>query len=159
MPKPERGPEAFSYYLSAGDCSFRRETSKSGQWRSLLSEGNRGADFVRAGVRAGDTIFPIHVHQKSVYLLGRMMVASVIQDRVTDRLVGAVGSRMTFDLVVPMEILGRWRFASGRAVKYIEDGEIRKASSLIGIYRLSKETAQDLFDLLLDHSAIPNLTG
>jgi hypothetical protein len=121
------------------------------QLSSLLGGWNRQSQFVRAGVREGDAIYPVHVARKRLYLLARIMVDRIEHDDVTERVFGMLGSGVSFDLTVPPETLSRWRFASGRQIKFLVEGDLTRSNSFQGIYQLSPETASELFGLLLDH--------
>jgi hypothetical protein len=105
-------------------------------------------------VRRGDAIFPVRVENKGLYLLGRITVSDVSEDGVTEVVRGVLGSRVQRDLRVPREVLDRWRFANGRPIKFLVDGEIRRANSFQGVYRLSAQTATDLFGLVFEHEAL-----
>ncbi len=71
----------------------------------------------------------------------------------TDEVVlGEMGTPIRFDLAVPPELLTDIRFRSQRrerGIKYIENGKLKNALSLQGIYRLAESSAEDFERLLV----------
>ncbi len=125
------------------------------------------------GVRPGDTVYPILILKRRLYLIGRMTVARVADlkeylathksDRAyvhhqcaNEALIGTHGSFVHFDLVVPNEILERWRFRSQRGerpIKGLVNGQLTCPETFHGTYRVTEDTSTELFDLLLEHEA------
>ena len=71
-------------------------------------------------------------------------------------IIGEEGTPIRLDVAVPSDLLARLRFRSRRAergLKSIEDGQLKHALSLQGIYRLSPSSADDLAALLLGSAA------
>jgi hypothetical protein len=138
-------------------AAFReRHRGHTPQLRVLRGGWNLQTRFSHFGVQPGDTMFVVSVARKRLHLYGRLTVAGVEIDEGDETVRGVHGSRIHFDLIVPREILDRWRFTSNRGVrpiKFLIEGEITRAISFQGIYRLSSQTAGDLFGLLLDHEA------
>ena len=143
--------------------------------------------FRRAGVKVGDTIFPIAVSNRRVHLVARMRVRemillgqedgpSLIDQRFaqfrgwkclaptcTDEvIIGTEGTAPRSDLALPPEILERLRFRSQRrerSLRHVKDGELTSAIGLQGIYRLTDTSAAEL-DALIDSpspSALPRI--
>ncbi|MFJ8112320.1 hypothetical protein [Streptomyces sp. NPDC096132] len=127
--------------------------------------------FERAGVKPGDTVYPIRVFRKQMWVLGRMEVGRLLEyDTVGDHLamedylrlvhwkplkagcvsevlVGPPGTPLTFDRPVPGDLLGRLTYRSRRGerqIKHVVDGELLRAVSVHGIYRLAPESAEEL---------------
>jgi hypothetical protein len=145
----------------------------------LWGGNNLQTRFSHFGVRPGDTIYPVMISKKRLYLLGRMTVAALADLReylrahprarermpaysmcANEALVGTHGSLLHFDLTVPREMLERWRFTGNRgerSIKGLVDGDITLAIPFHGIYKLSPGTARDVFNLLLDHEAAAQL--
>ncbi|MFJ4926150.1 hypothetical protein [Streptomyces sp. NPDC088736] len=66
-------------------------------------------------------------------------------------LVGPPGAPLTFDRVVPGELLERLTFTSRRGerlLKYVEDGRLIRSVSLQGIHRLAADSAEKLDQLI-----------
>jgi hypothetical protein len=153
-----REPAAFTALWSATDVAHFKERHPDAPPRSsvLLGGWNQQTRFSRAGVRSGDTVYPVHIAKKRLYVLTRLIITDIDDDGVTERLSGALGARFQFDLAVPPALLERWRFAGGREprpIKFLVDGGLTRASSFQGVYRLSQQTASDLFGLILDREA------
>ncbi len=156
----DRDPVAFTVLWSGADYDrFRRRYAAAPQTRVLLGGWNRQTRFSRSGVRSGDSVFPVRIAKKRLYVLARLTVADLSTDGVTETVDGILGSRIHFDLVVPPAMLHRWQFAGGRPVKFLVNGEVKRSNSFQGVYRLSASTATDLFGLILEHDAQTHLTG
>ena len=149
----DRGPAAFTMLFDA--AAFReRYRGRDPELRVLRGGWNLQTRFSHFGVRSGDTIFAVSVARKRLHLFGRMTVDQLEIEEGYETARGILGSRVYFDLTVPREILERWRFSAKRgerSIKFLIDGEIVRAISFQGIYRLTPQTASDLFGLLLDH--------
>ncbi len=132
--------------------------------------------FRRAGVKVGDTIFPIAVQNRRVHVVARMRVREMIllgqEDGPTlidqrfpqyrawkflaptcteEVIVGMDGTAARADLELPIEVLHRLRFRSQRGerpLKQIKDGELTSSIGLQGIYRLTPASAEDLAQLV-----------
>ncbi len=153
-----REPAAFTVLWSATEVAQFKERYPGAPPRCcvLLGGWNRQTRFGRAGVRPGDTVYPVHVAKKRLYLLTRVMVAEITADAATERVRGALGARLDFDLIVPRTVLERWRFAGSRGerpLKFLGDGGLTRSNSLQGVYRLTPQTATELFGLVLDREA------
>jgi hypothetical protein len=158
------------------------------RWRAAVATGHRPLpvlfggphlsepSFRRAGVEVGDTIFPIAVSQKEVFVVARMRVRemlllghsdglSLVEQRFpeyrawrflaptcTDEVViGMDGSVPRADVSVPPEVLSRLTFRSKRGerpLRHVKDGVLTSSIGLQGIYRLAGESAARLSDLL-----------
>lgn len=141
--------------------------------RFLWGGHNMQTRFSHFGVRPGDTIYPVSVSKKRLYVIARMTVQSVgdlrdyLRENPRDRamvyhscarevLVGTHGSLLHFDVQVPDDVLERWRFANNRGerpIKGLTNGEVTNPMTFQGTYRLTETTARDLFSLLLDREA------
>ncbi len=132
--------------------------------------------FRRAGVRVGDTVYPIAVANRRIYLVARMRVREMlllgqedgpglIEQRfpqyrpwkflaptcTEEVIVGMEGTVARADLELPTEILERLTFRSQRgerSLKHVKDGELTSSLSLQGIYRLASASADDFAELV-----------
>ena len=172
--------EAATLYAVPG---FRFETMFGGPHTSLPS-------FRRAGVKAGDWIYAIHVRSGSLHVLGRMKVVNILTmdhwrrqyphraaelgafdlavnpDRPTsgprlqlhflapsctdEVVIGAEGSPIWFDRIVPPEVVETLRYASARGerpIKQVRQGKIISTAGLQGVYRLS-DASERAFDAI-----------
>lgn len=160
--------------LWTGDlCRELERFGFAGQRLTMLFGGPHQSlpSFQRAGVQPGDRIYPVRVRRARLHVLGMLEVAhivpyeevgSVLPDDdyvklldwrplkagcVTEVLVGPPGAPLTFDTVVPGELLERLTFTSRRGerlLKYVEDGRLIRSVSLQGIYRLAADSAEEL---------------
>ena len=132
--------------------------------------------FRRAGVRVGDTIYPIAVSNRKVYVVARMRVRemlllgqedgpALIEQRfpqyrawkflaprgIEEVVIGIEGTPPRADLELPAEMLDRLTFRSQRGerpFKQVKDGELTNTLALQRIYRLAPSSAADLADLV-----------
>lgn len=132
--------------------------------------------FRRAGVKVGDTLYPVAVANRRVYLVARMGVRemillgqedgpTLIEDRFpqyrpwkflaptcTDEvIIGMHGSAPRADLEVPADMLVRLTFRSQRGertLRHLKDGELTSSIGLQGIYRLAASSAADFAALI-----------
>jgi hypothetical protein len=132
--------------------------------------------FRRAGVKVGDTIYPIAVSNRKVYVVARMRVRemlllgqedgpSLIDHRfpqyrawkflaptcTEEVVIGMDGSAPRADLELPGPVLDRLTFRSQRGerpLKQVKDGELTSSLALQGIYRLAASSAADLAELI-----------
>jgi hypothetical protein len=132
--------------------------------------------FRRAGVRVGDTVYPIAVANRKVYVVARMRVREMlllgqedgpglIEQRfpqyrawkflaptcTEEVIVGMEGTAPRADLEVPAEVLERLTFRGQRgerAFKHVKEGELTSSLALQGIYRLATGSADDFASLV-----------
>jgi hypothetical protein len=132
--------------------------------------------FRRAGVKVGDLLYPVAVSNRQVHVVARMRVREMLliaqEDGPTlidqrfpqfkawkilaptcteEVVVGAEGTTLRADVVVPPEVLERLTFRSQRGervLRYVRDGELTRSVGLAGIYRLSPASAADLASLI-----------
>ncbi|CAL9559208.1 hypothetical protein [Streptomyces sp. Tu 3180] len=136
--------------------------------------------FTSAGVRPGDVIHPVRVFRKRLWVLGAMEVGRVLDHDtageelavedylrlvhwrplrsgcVSEVVVGPPGTPLTFDRPVPPDLLTRLTYRSRRGerrIKHVVDGELRRAVSVHGIYRLAPESARELGELARESGA------
>ena len=150
-------PASFTVLWSSDDCeSFKARHKPGARLRTLFGGWNRASGYRRAGVEVGDSVFPVYVAKRTLYVIGRMIVDTIAEDGTTETLRGAFGTNVYFDLPVPADVLGRWRFASPRGerqIKFLCDGQLTRSNSFQGIYRLTPATATELLGLLIDREA------
>lgn len=135
--------------------------------------------FKYYGVRPGDTVYPVFIAKKQLYLVGRMTVTAVsdlksyLADHPRDAsyvyhgcaneaLAGTHGTLLHFDLPVPRDMLEGWRFLANRgerSIKRLIDGMVTLALPFQGTYRVTPATATALFHLLLEHEAAKQLVS
>jgi hypothetical protein len=124
----------------------------------------------------GDLVYPVAVMNRQVHVIGRMRVREMLllgqEDGPTlidqrfpqykawkvlaptcteEVIVGGEGTTLRDDLVLPPEILMRMTFRSQRGerpLKYVRDGELSRSIGLHGIYKLSRQSADDLAALV-----------
>jgi len=139
--------------------------------------------FRRAGVNVGDLIYPVAVMNRQVYVVGRMRVREMLilgqEDGPTlidqrfpqfkawkvlaptcteEVVIGGEGTTLHDDLPLPKEMLGRLTFRSQRGerpLRYVRDGELTRSLGLQGIYRLTRQSADDLEAVI--ESSPPNV--
>jgi hypothetical protein len=132
--------------------------------------------FRRAGVKVGDSIYPVAVANRRVHLVARVRVREMIllgqEDGPTlidqrfpqyrpwrflaptcteEVIIGMAGSAPRADLEVPAEVLQRLTFRSQRgerSLKHLKDGELTSSIGLQGIYRLAAASATDFAGLI-----------
>jgi hypothetical protein len=132
--------------------------------------------FRRAGVKVGDSIYPVAVSNRRMHVVARMRVREMLllgqEDGPTlidqrfpqfkawkflaptcteEVVIGMHGTAARSDLAVSPDLLERLRFRSlrgERGLKHIKDGELRSAIGLQGIYRLSEDSAKELSALV-----------
>jgi hypothetical protein len=132
--------------------------------------------FRRAGVRVGDTIYPIAVSNRKVYVVASMRVRemlligqedgpALIDQRfpqyrawkflapagIEEVIIGIEGTTPRADLELPGEMLDRLTFRSQRGerpFKQVKDGELTNTLALQRIYRLAASSAADLAELV-----------
>jgi hypothetical protein len=126
--------------------------------------------FRRAGVRAGDVLYPIGVCDRSLYVFGRLRVRQLdvadndapiaqyfarfptwrfLAPTCTDEVVlGEEGTSIVLDRAVPGDVLKRLTYRPRRGPRPIrhvsEDGRLVRAISVQGVYRLAEASATDL---------------
>lgn len=128
--------------------------------------------FRRAGVKVGDLIYPVAVMNRQVFVVGRMRVREMLligqEDGPTlidqrfpqfkawkilaptcteEVVIGGEGTTLHDDLPLPKEALTRLTFRSQRGerpLKHVRDGELTRSVGLHGIYRLTRQSADDL---------------
>jgi hypothetical protein len=134
------------------------------------------SSFRKAGVRVGDTIYPIAVSNRKVYVVARMRVRemlllgqedgpTLIEQRfpqyrawkflapaaVEEVVIGIEGTPPRADLEMPGEVLDRLTFRSQRGerpLRQVKDGELTSTLALQRIYRLAPSSAADLAALV-----------
>lgn len=138
--------------------------------------------FVRAGVEPGDTIYPVRAFRTRLHVLGALEVARIIPYAdagaelhdddyvklidwrplkagcVSEVLIGPPGSPLSFDTVVPGDLLERLTFTSRRGertLRHVEDGRLTRSISLQGVYRLHTDSATELRQLVAAHHRAP----
>ncbi|UUU31913.1 hypothetical protein JIX56_19525 [Streptomyces sp. CA-210063] len=138
--------------------------------------------FERAGVKTGDAVYPIRAFRKQMWVLGRLEVGWLLDydtvgnhlamedclrlvhwkplkaGCVSEVLVGPPGTPLTFNRPVPGDLLGRLTYRSRRGerqIKHVVDGELLRAVSVHGIYRLAPQSAEELRAVLNDEVAQP----
>jgi hypothetical protein len=156
---------AFTMLWPGDYCRYLQSIGATGEPLHLLWGGhNQQTRFSHFKVRPGNYLYPLHLRDKTLYLIGRMKVDHVMtrqcyleqhpehvhlirHDCANEVLAGQEGTPIRFDRAVPADVLERWRFRSGkeeRALKYLEEGRLLRTLSLEGIYRLAEQTRQDL---------------
>ncbi len=187
-------PDSFTTLWSADRCKLIPQHHMEGTSLTVLFGGPHTSEpgFRRAGVKAGDYIYPLRVKQGIAYVIARMRVKEILPleayiERNPDLFAGVERSpwpSVTFDnyarlhpavrvlaptcteeavlgdestpirldVAVPPEMLGRLRFRSQRGergLKHIQDGRLKSAITLQGIYRLSEASAEEIAGLLM----------
>ncbi|WP_236244206.1 hypothetical protein [Streptomyces sp. CC210A] len=165
--------DAYTTLWTNDLCKALIEGGFAGERLSVLFGGPHQSlpSFMRAGVRPGDRVYPIGVFRKRMWVLGSMEVGRLLEyDTVGDHLpmedflrlvhwmplktscatevvVGPPGTPLTFDTPVPGDVLSELTYRSRRGerrIKHVVDGELTRAVSVHGIYRLAPESAHAL---------------
>ena len=124
-------------------------------------------DFGQFKVQPGIYVYGVRMHQKKLYVVGRLRVtgtttrAAYVEANPADAplifafhkvvLLGERGTSFQPDTVVPPEILERFRCRTNEKeypLKHVKDGQLTHPIDLTGVTRITKPTAQDL-DFLL----------
>jgi hypothetical protein len=74
----------------------------------------------------------------------------------TDEVITGEGTSIRFDRVIPPAIVSRLRYRSRRGerpIKHLENGAVKRAISLQGIYRLSVQSAIDFENVLVNSTS------
>ncbi|MEU4094501.1 hypothetical protein [Streptomyces sp. NPDC026673] len=169
-------PQSYTTLWSNDLCRFLARNGYAGRRLTVLFGGPHQSlpSFRLAGVRPGDRVFPVRVHQTRLYVLGRLEVARIIPYEesaeelaklpdwspleggcVSEVVLGRPGSALDFGTTVPGELLERLTFRSRRAerrLRHVEDGRLMRSVGLQGVYRLAPDSAAEL-DRLVDEAA------
>ncbi|MFE9479754.1 MULTISPECIES: hypothetical protein [Streptomyces] len=174
-------PNSYTTLWTNDLCRWLARGGHTGQRLTMLFGGPHQSlpSFVRAGVRPGDTVFPVRAFRRRLHVLGAMEVSRIIpyEDAgselhdddytklldwkllkagcVSEVLLGPPGSPLGFDTVVPPELLARLTYTSRRGertLRHVEDGRLVRSHGVQGIYRLAAGSAAELRQLVLDHS-------
>ncbi|MFE1906047.1 hypothetical protein ACFW96_20630 [Streptomyces gardneri] len=158
-------------------CRELERSGRAGQRLTMLFGGPYQSlpSFLRAGVRPGDRIYPVRAHRTRLHVLGVLEVADIVPYEiagsalpdddymklldwrllktgwVTEVLVGPPGAPLSFDTVVPGDLLERLTYTSRRGervLKHVEDGRLLRSAGLQGIYRLAAGSADELDQLI-----------
>ncbi|MER7824394.1 hypothetical protein ABTX85_17730 [Streptomyces sp. NPDC096097] len=174
-------PNSYTTLWTNDLCRELERAGHAGQRLTMLFGGAHQSlpSFARAGVRPGDTVFPVRAFRKRLHVLGAMEVSRIIpyEDAgaelhdddypklldwralkagcVTEVVLGPPGSALDFGTAVPADLLGRLSYTSrrgDRTLKYVVDGELLRSVSVQGIYRLATDSAAELHRLVREHS-------
>lgn len=122
-----------------------------------------GSVFTKRGVRRGDKVYVLSVHDGDVFLIGRMRIVSVLAREQYDAthdnpnlwpgdevILGEDGTPMRFDFKIPGDVLKGLKFDSQGTPKglIVEDGKLIEAQSLRSVRQLWWESVADLDSLL-----------
>ncbi len=159
----------YTYYWPQSACADARAAGLEGEALPVFFGGyNADSDFQRFKVGAGDTVIAISVDRGVLYLLASLRVEAKglsgpwLADHPEHRRYGAARgggqvlageplAPLDFGRAVSPDLLARFRYdagKTGRPIKYVEDGLIKRSASLQGVYRLTSETALSLAPLL-----------
>jgi hypothetical protein len=135
-----------------GDCEGKSAT---------IAAGNV---FSKRGVRPGDLVYFVTVHQAKVHLIGRVRVQRIWQRAEWDAqhntpnlwegqevIEGEDGTPMRFEFTMPPGVLERLRFTDGKErtkALAVVNGELAEPQSLRSVRRLTPAAARDLDALL-----------
>ncbi|MFE5793056.1 hypothetical protein ACFQ8C_10840 [Streptomyces sp. NPDC056503] len=165
-------------------CRELERSGEEGLRPTILFGGPFGSQpsFLRAGVRPGDTVYPVRAHRTRLHVLGSMEVSRVLTHEeagaelhdddyakllywrrlktgfVSEVLLGPPGSPLSFDTVVPGDLLERLTFTSRRGertLKHVEDGRLLRSAGVQGVYRLAPASAAELRRLVADRFSGP----
>ncbi len=156
-------PDRFTVLWTNSDCDRLRQAGRIGKPLRFVSL----YDFGQFKVQPGIYVYPVRIHQKKLYALGRLRVtatttrAAYVESNPADEplifafhkvvLLGDQGTGFLPDTVVPHEVLQRFRYrtrANEYPLKHVMYGELTHPIGLTGVTRVAKSTAQDL-DFLL----------
>ncbi len=135
--------DSFTTLWTADRCKLVKRYHLEGTPLSLLFGGPHTSEpgFRRAGVKAGDS-----------------PEMRILAPTCTDEVVlGDESTPLRLDTAIPPELLERLRFRSQkreRGLRHIQDGRLKSAVSLQGIYRLSEGSAGEIAALLMGHGEI-----
>ena len=156
----------WTHYWSQPCVNYMRSQGLEG--RSITtSTGNR---FTKDGVAAGDAIFVLSATQKSLFLIGRMIVRGVMPYstyvqkyrpanlwRNKEVVVGS-GTPSSFELRIPEWALANLKFSNKRGESpFFADGKRMDAQGFRGLHRLHPDSAKLLNGLMEAASQAPEL--
>jgi uncharacterized protein (TIGR02996 family) len=163
-------PDRFTILLTNEYCDRLRTYGQIGKPLRFIPT----LRLVQFRPRPGMIVYPIRIHQKNLYLVGRMRLATVAtrdahltaypddgplvwrwEDTV---LVGEEGTPIQSNTVVPHNMLHRFHYLSGtrsHPLKHVKHGRLTHPIGLTGVTRITKATAQDLDFLLTGKVARP----
>jgi uncharacterized protein (TIGR02996 family) len=161
-------PDRYTMLLTNADCVRLEKLGKVGQPLRFVAFVHIGQHKFRPGIH----VYAIRIHQKKLYVIGRMRFAELTtrEDYLREHpdnaplissferviLTGDRGTPICLNSVVPHEILHRFRYRAGDReypLKHVKYGELTHPIGLTGVTRITKPTAQDLDFLLTGHGA------
>jgi len=119
-----------------------------------------GNEFVKKGVKVGDTLYVVSVKKSILHLLGRATVDRIVSQQdaknelgenlwdAREHIISDHGSPMRFNRTVPSSIIKRLQFGNDKALKFVRPG-ILDDQTLRGVRRLTRQSS-DLLDTLID---------
>lgn len=166
-------PDAFTVFWTQDRCAAAGFVVATRAPLQLLFGGPHLSlpSFARAKVAVGDLVYPIGVHRKKLYVLGRMRVAeltastespyrideyvrrfprwSFLTGHCTNEVVvGTEGTPLRLDAAMPPELLQRLTYRSQRATRLVkhvdEDGLLVRSLGVQGIYQVAPHCVPDL---------------
>jgi uncharacterized protein (TIGR02996 family) len=163
-------PDRFTVLWTNEYCRRLQEFGKVGKPLGFAALSYQGQFKFQPGIH----VYTIRIHQRKLYVIGRMRVADVatrevyLQANPSDGflispfervvLVGERGMPIRPDTFVPHEMLQRFRYRAGDheyPLKHVKYGELTHPIGLTGVTRITKQTAQDLDFLLTGKAARP----
>jgi uncharacterized protein (TIGR02996 family) len=163
-------PDRFTVLWTNEYCRRLQEFGKVGKPLSFATLSYLGQFRFQPGIH----LYAVRIHQRKLYVIGRMRVAEVatreayLQVNPDDGplispferviLVGQRGTPIRPDTVVPHEMLHRFRYRAGDheyPLKHVKYGELTHPIGLTGVTRITKQTAQDFDFLLTGKAACP----
>jgi hypothetical protein len=125
------------------------------QERQLLTR-TAGNVFTRANMQPGDFVFIVSVHDRNVFLIGRMRVKRIWPREEWDRhlntpelwegeevVEGSLGTPMRFTRALSEDVLTSLRFTNQRCIEwelYVERGRFMAPRQLWGVHRLTDDS-------------------
>jgi uncharacterized protein (TIGR02996 family) len=162
-------PRNFAMLWPRWYCDVMIKQRQPGQPLRFIGSRSGEDQLLRSGIRTGVIVYPVSIHQRRLYVHGRMRVkellwpdyylklhgedGDLLAPRMHDRtvIVGTSGTPLRFDVTVPANMLRRFRLRlskSERPLKHIRHDEVTHAVELTGNTPIAKRTGLDLDSLL-----------
>ncbi|EXG81261.1 hypothetical protein [Cryptosporangium arvum] len=165
--------DAYTVFWPSGRCQAAEPRAEAGTSLEILFGGRHQSlpSFARAGVAAGDVLYPVTVSAKRLFVLGKMTVERLVTADVfalsdafpqwrflidscmSEAVLGCEGTPLRLDAPMAVEALRRLTYRSTRGSRTLRhlgpDGELLRTNEVQGIYRVDPTNVADLDAVLV----------